>query len=158
MGAARGGVVDVAIHPRGPEHRRRDPAAGRSRHAECHRCGQPTDFFEEYTPLRIITDTIFALGLGRDGELRQLQNRSGGILNFLLHGDRWQSTPSARRNLTLLSGDSPLQNAGYGGLLPANAKIIPGYRHYDVVTAAERQNNGMPEMASTLIANFRTQP
>ncbi|MEV6560064.1 hypothetical protein AB0M22_30400 [Nocardia sp. NPDC051756] len=120
--------------------------------------GQPTDFFEEYTPLRIITDTIFALGLGRDGELKQLQNRSGGVLNFLLHGDRWQSTPSARRNLTLLSGDSPLQNAGYGGILPANAKIIPGYRHYDVVTAAERQNNGMPEMASSLIANFLTQP
>ncbi|WP_157762779.1 hypothetical protein [Nocardia yamanashiensis] len=119
---------------------------------------QPTDFFEQYTPLRIITDTVFALGLGRDGELRQLQNRSGGILNFLLHGDRWQSTPAGARNLTLLAGDSPLQNAGYAGLLPANAKIIPGYRHYDVVTAAERQNNGMPEMASALIADFLTRP
>ncbi|MFI6217559.1 hypothetical protein ACIBCD_36610 [Nocardia brasiliensis] len=118
---------------------------------------QPTDFFEEYTPVRIITDMIFALGLGRDGELRQLQNRTGGILNFLLHGDRWQSTPAGRRNLTLLSGDSPLQNAGWGGILPANAKIIPGYRHYDVMTAAEKQNNGMPEMASSLIANFLTQ-
>ncbi|MFF2556897.1 hypothetical protein ACFVUS_38240 [Nocardia sp. NPDC058058] len=119
---------------------------------------QPTDFYEEYTPLRIITDMVFALGIGRDGELRQLQNRTGGILNFLLHGDRWQSTPAGRKNLTILAGDSPLQNAGYAGLLPANAKLIPGYRHYDVVTAAERQNNGMPEMASTLIANFLTQP
>ncbi|MFB8007324.1 hypothetical protein [Nocardia sp. NPDC056000] len=119
---------------------------------------QPTDFFEEFTPLRIITDTIFALGLGRDGELQQLQNRSGGVLNFLLHGDRWQSTPAGQRNLTLLAGDSPLQNAGYAGLLPANAKLIPGYRHYDVITAAERQNNGMPEMASTLIADFLTRP
>ncbi|MEV6273693.1 hypothetical protein [Nocardia sp. NPDC051832] len=120
--------------------------------------GQPVDFFEQYTPLKLITDTIFAMGLGRDGELQQLQNRSGGILKFLLHGDRWQSTPAGARNLTLLAGDSPLQNAGYAGLLPANAKIIPGYRHYDVVTAAERQNNGMPEMASSLIANFLTQP
>ncbi|MFE6862670.1 hypothetical protein [Nocardia sp. NPDC057668] len=118
---------------------------------------QPTDFFEQYTPLRIITDTVFAMGLGRDGELKQLQNRDGGILSFLLHGDRWQSTPAGVRNLTLLAGDSPLQNAGYAGLLPANAKLIPGYRHYDVITATERQNNGLPEMASTYIANFLSQ-
>ncbi|TLG00338.1 hypothetical protein FEK35_24150 [Nocardia cyriacigeorgica] len=118
----------------------------------------PTDFFEQYTPLRLITDLVFALGLGRDDELTQLEYRSGGVLNFLLHGDRWQSTPAGQRNLTLLSGDSPLQNAGYGGLLPYNVKIIPGYRHYDVVTAAERQNSGMPELASSYIANFLLKP
>ncbi|WP_405494779.1 hypothetical protein [Nocardia sp. NBC_00511] len=120
--------------------------------------GQPTDFFEEYTPLRLITDMVFAMGLGRDGDLSHMQYRTGGILNFLLHGDRWQSTPAGRRNLTLLAGDSPLQNAGLGGLLPYNAKLIPGYRHYDIVTAAEKQNSGMPESASTYIANFMTTP
>ncbi|MGY2063570.1 hypothetical protein ACW9HQ_52470 [Nocardia gipuzkoensis] len=63
-----------------------------------------------------------------------------------------------RRNLTLLSGDSPLQNAGLAGLLPYNAKYIPGYRHYDVVTAAEKQNSGLPELASSYIANFMITP
>ncbi|MGX1806448.1 hypothetical protein ACWIGI_12095 [Nocardia sp. NPDC055321] len=119
---------------------------------------QHADSFELYTPLRLITDMVFALGVGRSGELEQLQNRTGGILNFLLHGDRWQSTPARSRNLTVLAGDSPLQNAGYGGILPANTKIVPGYRHYDVVTAAERQNNGMPEMVSSLIVNFMINP
>ncbi|MCU1641259.1 MAG: hypothetical protein JWN03_1534, partial [Nocardia sp.] len=119
---------------------------------------QPTSYFEEYTSFRLITDMVFALGLGRDGDLGKLQYRSGGILSFLLHGDRWQSTPAGRRNLTLLSGDSPVQNAGLGGLLPYNAKYIPGYRHYDVVTAAEKQNNGLPEPASSYIAAFITQP
>ncbi|WP_327141258.1 hypothetical protein [Nocardia sp. NBC_01327] len=119
---------------------------------------QPASYFEEYTSFRLITDMVFALGLGRDGDLANLQYRSGGILNFLLHGDRWQSTPAGRRNLTLLSGDSPVQNAGFGGLLPYNAKYIPGYRHYDVVTAAEKQNNGLPEPASSYIAAFMTQP
>ncbi|QLY28308.1 hypothetical protein H0264_23330 [Nocardia huaxiensis] len=119
---------------------------------------QPVDFFEQYTPLRLITDMIFAMGLGRDGDLSNMQYRTGGILNFLLHGDRWQSTPAGRRNLTLLAGDSPLQNAGYAGLLPYNAKLIAGYRHYDIVTAAETQNSGVPELASTYIANFLIAP
>lgn len=118
---------------------------------------QPVGYFEEYTPLRLITDTVFALGVGRDGDLGKLTYRTGGILNFLLHGDRWQSTPAGKRNLTLLSGDSPVQNAGLAGLLPYNAKYIPGYRHYDVVTAAEKQNNGMPEPASSYIADFMIQ-
>ncbi|APA97104.1 hypothetical protein [Nocardia seriolae] len=118
---------------------------------------QPTGYFEEYTPLRLITDTVFAMGIGRDGDLAKMTYRSGGILNFLLHGDRWQSTPAGRRNLTLFSGDSPVQNAGLGGLVPYNAKFIPGYRHYDVVTAAEKQNSGMPELASSDIANFMIQ-
>jgi hypothetical protein len=120
--------------------------------------GQPTDFFELYTPLRLLTDMVFALGVGRDGELSHLEYRSGGVLDFLLHLGRWQSTPAGRRNLTLMSGDSPVQNAGYGGLLPYNTKFLPGYRHYDVVTAAERQNSGIPELASSYIAGFITKP
>jgi hypothetical protein len=120
--------------------------------------GQPTDFFELYTPIKLITDMVFALGVGRDGDLEHLEYRSGGVLDFLLHLGRWQSTPAGTRNLTLLSGDSPVQNAGLGGLLPYNAKFIPGYRHYDVVTAAEKQNNGVPELASSYIAGFITKP
>ncbi|MBJ8347096.1 hypothetical protein [Antrihabitans sp. YC2-6] len=120
--------------------------------------GQPTDFFEQYTPLRLLTDMVFALGFGRGGELSHLEYRSGGVLDFLLHLGRWQSTPAGQRNLTLLSGDSPVQNTGYGGLLPYNAKFVPGYRHYDIVTAAERQNSGMPELASTYVAAFITKP
>ncbi|OZD70997.1 hypothetical protein CH272_21390 [Rhodococcus sp. 05-340-1] len=116
----------------------------------------PVDFFERFTPLRLITDTAFALGGIRNGELAGLQNREGGILEHLLHGKRWQSTPSTVPILTLLSGDSPVQNTKYGGLVPANAEYIPGYRHYDVVTAAEKQNNGRPEAASAAIAAFVT--
>ncbi|MGW4244294.1 hypothetical protein [Nocardia sp. NPDC004722] len=118
---------------------------------------QPVNYFEEYTPIRLVTDTAFALGLGRDGDLAKLQYRSGGILNFLLHGDRWQSTPAGKRNLTLFAGDSPVQNVALAGLAPYNAKYLPGYRHYDVVTAAEKQNNGLPEPASSYIAAFLTQ-
>ncbi len=38
-----------------------------------------------------------------------------------------------------------------------NAKFIPGYRHYDVVTAAEKRNSDLPEPASGYIANFLIQ-
>lgn len=116
----------------------------------------PVDFFERFTPVRLLTDIVFALGGIRDGELAGLQNREGGILEYLLHGKRWQSTPTTVPILTLLAGDSPVQNIKYGGLVPANAKYIPGYRHYDVVTAAEKQNNGQPEPASAAIAAFVT--
>lgn len=116
----------------------------------------PVDFFERFTPLRLITDTAFALGGIRNDELAGLQNREGGILEHLLHGKRWQSTPTTVPVLTLLSGDSPVQNVKYGALVPANAIYLPGYRHYDVVTAAEKQNSGLPEPASAAIAAFIT--
>ncbi|AJW40215.1 hypothetical protein NY08_2187 [Rhodococcus sp. B7740] len=116
----------------------------------------PVDFFERFTPLRLIFDTAFALGGIRNDELAGLQNREGGILEHLLHGKRWQSTPTSVPVLTLLSGDSPVQNVKYGALVPANAIYLPGYRHYDVVTAAEQQNNGLPEPASAAIAAFVT--
>lgn len=119
---------------------------------------QPTDFFEKFTPVRLLTDIVFALAGGRSAELGNLQYRDGGVLNYLLHGERWQSTPAGSRILTLLSGDSPVQNTKYAGIVPANARYIPGYRHYDVVTAAEKQNTGLPELASSYIAGFMTSP
>jgi len=117
---------------------------------------QPVDFFERFTPIRLLTDAAFAIAGVRSGDLESMEYREGGILEHLLHGKRWQSTPTTVPVLTLLSGDSPVQNVKYGALVPANAIYLPGYRHYDVVTAAEKQNNGLPEPASAAIAAFVT--
>nr|WP_042191028.1 hypothetical protein [Kibdelosporangium sp. MJ126-NF4]CEL19788.1 FIG00863064: hypothetical protein [Kibdelosporangium sp. MJ126-NF4]CTQ97013.1 FIG00863064: hypothetical protein [Kibdelosporangium sp. MJ126-NF4] len=116
------------------------------------------DMVEWYFPTRILSDTVFALGLGRGDELEQLKYRSGGILDFLLRGGTWQSTPTGTRLLTVIAGDGPNQNVGIGGLIPNNALRPAGYRHFDAVTAAAKQNNGRPEPVSTALVDLAFPP
>jgi hypothetical protein len=53
----------------------------------------------------------------------------------------------------LLAGDGIL--AGDGSVDPElNAIIAPGYQHLDVLTAAQKQNDGRPEIISTNLAAF----
>jgi hypothetical protein len=93
----------------------------------------PLDFTEDYFPSKILTDINHAAApeVGRDA----------------VHKNGIKANPA----ITLLAG---------GGLLgdperaPANAIIMNGYQHLDVLTAAAVQNGGKPEPTSTNLAAF----
>ncbi|MBF6176471.1 hypothetical protein IU476_33895 [Nocardia blacklockiae] len=99
-------------------------------------CEPPLDFTEWYFPSRLALDlqqatapSIAAHHLHSDGTRRH------PILTF--HG----------------SGGIPVADTGN----PDDTVVfLPGYNHLDVLTAAERQNNGQPEVVSTRLADFAT--
>ncbi|WP_280337010.1 hypothetical protein [Nocardia wallacei] len=99
-------------------------------------CESPLDFTEWYFPSRLALDlqqgtapSIAAQHLHPDGIGRH------PILTF--HG----------------SGGIPVTESDN----PHDTRIfLPGYNHLDVLTAAEHQNNGRPEVVSTRLAEFAT--
>lgn len=107
----------------------------------------PADYWELYFPTRQLTDMYFAYGLGRVGGLSKLLYREEGL--------------KKRPILTMLAGDGPVQNVALGNvvldLAPKDRKLIPGYRHMDMATAAARQNNGQPEPVSSDLVAFALQ-
>lgn len=97
----------------------------------------PTNFTESWFPTRLITD-IGAVGAG---------DRGGGMAGAI------HPRPTRRKpRLTVL--------ASGGVVLPGHIRpldphiVLPGYEHIDVLTAAERQNDGRPEGSSTALVDF----
>jgi hypothetical protein len=97
----------------------------------------PTNFTESWFPTRIVTD-IGAVGAG---------DRGGGMAGAI------HPHPTRRKpRFTIL--------ASGGVILPAHIRpldpyvVLPGYEHLDVLTAAERQNDGRPEGSSTALVDF----
>lgn len=97
----------------------------------------PTNFTESWFPTRIVTD-IGAVGAG---------DRGGGMAGAV-HPHPTRRKP---RFAILASG---------GVILPGHIRpldpyvVLPGYEHLDVLTAAERQNDGRPEGSSTALVDF----
>lgn len=97
----------------------------------------PTNFTESWFPTRIVTD-LGAVGAG---------DRGGGMAGAT------HSHPTRRKpRLAIL--------ASGGVILPGHIRpldpyvVLPGYEHLDVLTAAERQNDGRPEGSSTALVDF----
>lgn len=97
----------------------------------------PTNFTESWFPTRIITD-IGAAGAG---------DRGGGMLGITYP----HPTRRKPRLVVLATG---------GVVLPAHIRpldpyvVARGYEHLDVLTAAERQNGGQPEISSSTLVDF----
>jgi hypothetical protein len=104
----------------------------------------PADFTEQYFPTRIMADLAPAM--------------SGGFEEMRYDG------PSLRPALLVQAGDSddnspsdegaPIKGTAPNDLELSRERILPGYNHLDVATAAWRQNDGRPEPTSKLLAKF----
>ncbi|WP_280275095.1 hypothetical protein [Nocardia wallacei] len=99
-------------------------------------CEPPLDFTEWYFPSRLALDLQ--------------QGTAPSIAARHLHPDGVGRHPA----LTFHgSGGIPVAESGN----PRDTQIfLPGYNHLDVLTAAEHQNNGQPEVVSTRLAEFAT--
>ncbi len=95
---------------------------------------QPLDFTEDYFPTKIITD----LAEGSAPQITAQASHTDGI--------------AANPQVQILGGDGLV--VGNGQPVPAGAVVAPGYNHLDVLTAAAKQNNGLPEPVSTSLAAF----
>ena len=104
----------------------------------------PSNFVEQYFPLRLLTDVAAA----SPDDYPQL--RYDGV--------------SKRPALLIQAGDSdsnenpdagpPQKGTPPNDKLLSREVILPGYNHLDVVTAARRQNDGRPEGSSHTLLNF----
>lgn len=95
----------------------------------------PTNMVESYFPTRIMLD-LSLVGAG---------SRSGTLANFV-HADGIFKAP----RFTIVGGDGLLNTRSHAD----PHVVLPGYQHLDVLTAAERQNNGQPEGSSQAFANL----
>lgn len=95
----------------------------------------PLNLTENWFPIRMVVDQgLLALG-----------DRSGD-LSGSMHGRKTDTKP----RVVVVAGD---------GIRPDDKPydpqvLAPGYQHLDVLTAAERQNNGQPELSSQTLANL----
>jgi hypothetical protein len=90
----------------------------------------PTNLTENWFPIRIVTE----LGLLSSGDRT-------GTLRGAMHG---RVTPRKPR-VAVIAGDGVVGTRGF----PVDPRVVaPGYEHLDVLTAAEHQNNGRPEVSS----------
>ncbi|MFT4034288.1 MAG: hypothetical protein QM679_01785 [Patulibacter sp.] len=95
----------------------------------------PLDLTEHYFPMRLLVDSFLAEGGDRSGSLRAIRHTDG---------------ITRKPRFTVIAGN---------GLATKAAKVdphvlLPGYEHLDVLTAAERQNDGRPEGSSQALASF----
>ncbi|MGB3771894.1 MAG: hypothetical protein WBA00_12205 [Rhodococcus sp. (in: high G+C Gram-positive bacteria)] len=94
----------------------------------------PLDFTEWYFPTAINTDLM--------------QKTAPSIAAHYLHGDGVSRNP-----VITIQGDGGLDLGASDA--PGDVPIkLHGYNHLDVLTAAQKQNNGQPEQVSTLLADF----
>lgn len=109
----------------------------------------PTNFVEQYFPVRILADVVAAEGGDRSGSLAGLKHNG----------------PAMKPILLIQAGDSDDNNGADSG--PARASgtkpndkplsrelILPGYNHLDVTMASRQQTDGHTEASSAKLALF----
>ncbi len=96
------------------------------------------DLTESYFPTKLMVDTFDA--------------GSAVMREHLLHRDGVERNPI----FTALGsgGDSP-SPSGHPNDHPI---VVQGYNHLDVIAAAQKQNNGQPEVVSSELARFAADP
>jgi hypothetical protein len=97
----------------------------------------PTNLTESWFPTRLVVD-IGSVAAG---------DRSGPF-KAVVHPHPTQRKP----RFVVLAGDGVLRKQGIRPLDPHT--VLPGYEHLDVLTAAERQNDGQPERSSQTLVDF----
>ena len=139
----------VALNSHGEPYTNRDSEATSIRDMARTFFDGPTNFVEQYFPVRILTDVVAAEGGDRSGSLAGLKHDG----------------PAMRPILLIQAGDSDDNDGRDSG--PAfvtstkpNDKplsreiVIPGYNHLDVTTAARVQTDGHTEISSAKVALF----
>ncbi len=94
----------------------------------------PLNLTEDWFPIRLIIEQ----GLLASGDRT-------GSLAYSMHG----STMTKKPRVSVIAGNSVLTPRKVDPQV-----FAPGYQHLDVLMAAERQNNGQPEITSQTIANL----
>ena len=109
----------------------------------------PTNFVEQYFPVRLLTDVFAAEGGDRSGSLSGIKHNGAAMRPILLiqagdsnDNDGPDSGPA--RVTSTKPNDKPL----------SREIVIPGYNHLDVTMAAREQTDGHTEMASSRLALF----
>ena len=97
----------------------------------------PTNLIEAWFPTRIMVDQILIGSGDRSGSLSGLQHPTG---------------VRQKPRFVVIAGDGL---RGSDGIRYSDPYVkLPGYQHLDVLTAAERQNDGKPEGSSQAFANL----
>ncbi len=94
----------------------------------------PLNLTEDWFPIRLIIEQGLLVSGDRTGSLA-----------FSMHG----STMTKKPRVSVIAANSVLTPRKVDPQV-----FAPGYQHLDVLMAAEKQNNGRPEITSTTIANL----
>ena len=144
----RGGAP-VPLNSRGEPYTNRDSEATEIRDMARNFFDGPTNFIEQYFPVRILTDVVAAEG----------GDRSGGLAGLKHDG------PAKRPILLIQAGDSDdndgpdsgparVSSTKPNGMALSREIVIPGYNHLDVTAAARVQTDGHTEISSAKLALF----
>jgi hypothetical protein len=140
---------DVALNSQGRPYTSRDSEVSSLRDLARTMFEAPSNFIEQYFPVRILTDVGAAEGGDRSGDLANLRYDGPSMKPILLlqAGDS-DDNEGADSGPARVSGQKPNDK-------PLSREIvIPGYNHLDVITAARRQTDGHSEAASAKLALF----
>lgn len=96
----------------------------------------PTNLIEAWFPLRLLIDNFLVQGGDRSGAFRRLAHPKGVL---------------EKPRFVVIAGDGL---RGKESTFADPVVKLPGYQHLDVLTAAERQNDGKPEGSSQAFANL----
>jgi hypothetical protein len=143
------GGAPVALNEEGQPYTSRDSEITSIRDMARNFFDGPTNFIEQYFPVRILTDVVAAEGGDRSGSLAGLKHDG----------------PAMRPILLIQAGDSDNNDGPDSGPARVSATrpndkplsreiVIPGYNHLDVTTAARVQTDGHTEISSAKLALY----
>ena len=142
-------VRDIALNSQGEPYTTRDGEVSGLRDLARTMFEAPSNFIEQYFPVRILTDVGAAEGGDRSGDLENLRHDGPSMKPLLLI----QAADSD-------DNDAPDSGPAYASGTKPNDKplsreiVIPGYNHLDVITAARRQTDGHTEASSAKLALY----
>lgn len=110
----------------------------------------PATFMESFLPFMLGPDNTF-LANNRWGKFANVRYPEG--VNTKPHLTIFGGDGLVKDILTVIDPLAAVLNPATP-LVPKNTVVVPGYRHIDVVAAAQKQNNGRPEGASKAMTDF----
>ena len=140
---------NVARNSRGEPYTFRDSEVSSLRELARTMFEAPSNFIEQYFPVRILTDVGAAEGGDRSGDLANLRYDGPSMKPILLI----QAADSD-------DNDAPDSGPAYVSETKPNDRplsreiVIPGYNHLDVITAARAQTDGHSEASSAKLALY----
>ena len=142
-------VREIALNSRGEPYTFRDSEVSSIRELARTMFEAPSNFIEQYFPVRILTDVAAAEGGDRSGDLQNLRHDGPSMKPILLI----QAADSD-------DNDAPDSGPAYVTQTKPNDKplsreiVIPGYNHLDVITAARQQTDRHAEASSAKLALY----
>ena len=142
-------VEEIALNSQGQPYTSRDSEVSDMRDLARTMFEAPSNFIEQYFPVRILTDVGAAEGGDRSGDLESIRYDGPSMKPILLiqaadSDDNGAPDSGPARATTTRPNDKPL----------SREIVIPGYNHLDVITAARRQTDGHTEASSAKLALY----